>query len=165
MTQKKRVGRPNEWNTAKLEKLGKELIEFCKRPDVYHISEFEVGEKNQTVGWLKTLASRYKEFCPFLEAARHTLGTKIVKQAMEGNGNNFIIGRFVPMYLRDVDEFDEEKKKRDHERDLAKEKYKFELSKQDQHMAEDITDRFTETARLVYENEKLKEEIRKLKEA
>ena len=164
MAKKKRVGRPNEWTETKLKALGNELIEFCLRPDVYHISEFEVGEKKQTVGWLKTLASRHKEFCPFLEAARHTLGTKIVKQAMEGNGNNFIIGRFVPMYLKDVDEFDEEKKRRDHERELAKEKYKFELSKQDQQVAEDITDRFTETARLVYENEKLKDEIRRLKE-
>lgn len=160
---KSNAGRPREWTPEKLKKLGKELHDFCKRDDVYHISEFEVVEKEKSPGWLKWLAKDYPEFSPILQGAKHILGQKIVKQAMGGAGNNWIIGKFVPMYLQDVDDFDETKKDRDHERSKALEKHKKELNQASEEQAESLTASFTDTAKLVYENQKLKEELDKLK--
>lgn len=160
---KKKVGRPQEWTPEELKKLGKELHDFCKREDVYHISEFEVVEKEKSPGWLKWLAKDYPEFSSILKGAKHILGQKIVKQAMGGAGNNWIIGRFVPMYLQDVDDFDEIKKDREHERSKALEKHKKELNQASEEQAEDITERFNKLTDLAYENKKLREELEKLK--
>lgn len=159
---KKKAGRPKEWTDAKLEKLGKDLHDYCRRDEVYHISEFEL-DQGQAPGWLQTVASRHAIFRPILKGARHILGQKLVKQAMGGAGNNWIIGKFVPMYLQDVDDFDELKKNRDLERDKAKEKYKKELHQATEEQAEDITERFNKLTDLAYENKKLREELERLK--
>ena len=134
-------GRPIKWTPDKLKKLGKELCEFCEKPDVFHISAFEI-EKGFSVGYLKWLAKDHELFSPILRSAKHILGHKIVKIALEGKGNNFVINRFVPMYLKDVDDFEEYKKEKDLDREIRKEKAKSELAAKNQTEAASKLDAF-----------------------
>lgn len=163
MAEKKKTGRPTEWTPKKLEKLGKELHDYCKRPDVWHISEFEVGEKGQSPGWLKMIANRHKQFRAILQGAKHILGQKMVRTSMDGNGNNWVIGKFVPMYLKDVDDFDEDKKDKQLDRELKKEKYKHELGAAKHEEAGAKIDAFDKATELAMENKRLREELEKLK--
>ena len=160
---KKKLGRPTEWTPEKLEKLGKELHDYCRRPDVWHVSEFEVGEKSQSPGWLNTIASRHANFRPILKGAQAILGQKMVKVSMEGGGNNWVIGKFVPMYLKDVDDFDEDKRDRQLDRELKKEKYKHELDSAKHEEATAKIDAFDKSADLALENYKLRQELEKLR--
>jgi len=163
MSEKKKVGRPTEWTPPKLDKLGKELHDFCKKPDVWHVSEFEVGEKGQSPGWLKTIASRHAKFRPILKGAQAILGQKMVKSSMDGGGNNWVIGKFIPMYLKDVDEFDEDKKDKQLARELKKEKYKYEMGAAKHEEAGAKIDMFHRSTELALDNLRLREEIEELK--
>lgn len=157
------AGRPVEWTSEKLKVLGEELIAYCLRPDVWHVSEFELLEKKQCSGWLNQIATRQPEFHSFLKGAKEILAQKMVKTAMDGGGNNWVIGKFVPMYMKDVDDHEEGKKDKQLERDLKKEKYKYELGAAKDEEAEAKIDTFDKSAQLAYENKKLRDEIAKLK--
>lgn len=160
---KKKHGRPAEWTPKKLEELGKELLEYLKRPNVYHIAHFEIHEKKNVPGWLKSIGTRHPSFRPILKAAQGILGLKIMEMAQEGKGNNFIINKFIPYYLRDFHENEESIKDEDLGRDLKKEKFKYELGGKKDEEAGAKIDIFNESAKLAYEVIKLKEEIERLK--
>ena len=160
---KKKVGRPEEWTEKKLEELKKELLEYLKRPDVYHIAHFEVHEKGMVPGWLKSIGTRHPKFRPILRMAQAILGLKIMEMAQQGKGDKFITNTFIPFYLRDIDEYKESIKDKDLDRDLKKEKFKYELgSKKDEEAGAKI-DMFDDGAKLAYEVIKLREEIERLK--
>jgi len=105
----KQIGRPPKYTDEDLETIGKELIEWCKIDGHWHVGKFEV-ENNLATDFCKKMAIRRKEsFGNAYTEAKKILGHKMITQAMTKGGNEWLIRTLTPMYLRDIDEYIENK--------------------------------------------------------
>jgi len=104
-------GVPLIWTDDKLHELGEELVNHCKREDVFHITDF-LGVKKRTSTWFYDLIKKYPLLTDYHEQVREILGNKIVALAFK-NGNNWAIQTFIPKYLSDVDEYLDKKREKD----------------------------------------------------
>lgn len=104
-------GRKKEWTDEELHKLGEQLVQHCRRPDVYHIVDF-ISAKNKSQGWYYRLKRENEILQPYHERAKEILGNKIVNLAFKC-GNNWAIQTFIPRYLKDVDDYLDQKLQRE----------------------------------------------------
>lgn len=120
-------GTPVQWTDKKLKKAGEELVAYITKENVFHISNYD-RHKGHHVGWVCTLARKYPIFRPYLQDAQHILGTRILESAMAHGPGNYVIAKFLPLYLKDLSKYEQDQKDLDFERELKKEKYKSSLN-------------------------------------
>jgi len=108
---KRPPGHPKEWTEEKLHALGKQLVEVCKEPDVFHIVDF-CRSVDKSSAWFYELLRKNPTLGIYHDQAKDILGNKILKLAMKA-GNPWVIKTMLPKYLRDVDEYLDDKKRQE----------------------------------------------------
>jgi hypothetical protein len=98
------AGRPRTWSPEDLERIGRELVEWSKGNDAFHISEFEI-EKDLPINFCKKTAQRRPdEFGDLYKKAKHILGVKLLKQGITDKLDKWYSATLIPKYLDDVKE-------------------------------------------------------------
>lgn len=105
------MGVPKFWTEDKLHKLGQDLVDHCKKDNVFHLIDW-ISKKGKTASWWFSLRKDYPLLVDYHERAREILGNKIVTLAFNA-GNNWAIQTFVPKYLDDVEEYLDKKKEKE----------------------------------------------------
>jgi len=137
----KKLGAPKQYTPAMLKKLGEELVEFVKHPDIYHLCEW-TRSKGYSYGWWKSLKDGNKEILQaYHEQAKEILGHKILKNAFECN-NSWAIQTFIPKYLGDVKDHLKEQEEEKLDRQKRLEKYKHEIGQTSHETAKAKIDQF-----------------------
>lgn len=108
------IGRPREWTDEKLIELGEDLIKYVTKRRIWHLSHYE-AQKDLPIDCLRYCHENYsKMFTPYYKRAMQILGHNLLERAMsEDKCDKFVISVFIPMYLKDVRKFQDDRREKE----------------------------------------------------
>lgn len=104
------VGRPRAYSKEDIQRIGHELIEWCKQPGNWHVSGFELDTNLPTKFCRNMAQDRKEEFQDLYIRAKEVLGNKLLKKTIETGTDRWVVATLIPKYLSDIDEYLDSKK-------------------------------------------------------
>tara|TARA_R110000868_G_scaffold154559_4_gene380599 strand:- start:511 stop:969 length:459 start_codon:yes stop_codon:yes gene_type:complete len=106
-------GRPCKYSKEDLEKIGKDLIAWCRKEGSWHISGFEDENDLPTEFCGDMARNRPDHFFRVYKRAKGILGRKMMALTMEKSGPTpWMQATLLPMYLEDIDKHLDKKEDR-----------------------------------------------------
>jgi len=107
------VGSPRVYSKEDIQRIGHELIEWCKQPGNWDVSGFEI-DTNLPTKFCRNMAQvRKEEFKDLYIRAKEVLGNKLLKKTIETGTDRWVVATLIPKYLSDIDDYLDKKKQRE----------------------------------------------------
>jgi len=95
---KRKTGRPSIWTEETLHELGRELVAFCQRDDVWHLSKFSLT-RGRTEKWLYSIREEHPIFSDYIDAANREIGNKMMNAGMTKSPCMWLLKTFMGRQL------------------------------------------------------------------
>lgn len=95
------------WTGDKIEKLGKELVSYVSKDGIYHICSF-LAHKHMLAQTYYDMVKRYPLLAEYHGVAMEILAHKLIKASMEKSPNQWVIKTYLPRYMNDRKQLEDE---------------------------------------------------------